>query len=47
MSAIDWLRILEGCRYCFRSLRMVVLMMAGLARTETRPADEQDTLAHS
>ena len=47
MSAIDWLRILEGCRHCFRSLRVVVLMMAGLFRTETRPAEEQDTPAHS
>jgi len=28
MSAIDWLRILDGFRYCFRTARMLVLTRA-------------------
>jgi hypothetical protein len=40
MSAIDWLRILDGFRYCFRTLRMVVLTLTSNARAETDTAEE-------
>ena len=40
MSAIDWLRILDGIRYCFRMLRMVVLTLASSARAEDDAAEE-------
>ena len=40
MSAIDWLRILDGFRYCFRWLRMVVLALTSNARPEADTAEE-------
>jgi len=36
MSAIDWLRILDGFRYCFRTFRMVVLTLAPQLRRKPR-----------
>jgi hypothetical protein len=41
MSAIDWLRILDGFRHCFRTLRMVVLTLASRARAEADTAEER------
>jgi hypothetical protein len=39
MSAIDWLRILDGFRHCFRVLRMVVLTLTSNARAEADGAE--------
>jgi len=40
MSAIDWLRIVDGFRHCFRTLRMVVLTLTANARAEADTAEE-------
>jgi hypothetical protein len=39
MSAIDWLRILDGFRHCFRVLRMAVLTLTSNARAEADGAE--------
>jgi hypothetical protein len=40
MSAIDWLRMLDGFRHCFRTFRMVVLTLISSARPEADTAEE-------
>ena len=49
MSAIDWLRILYGFRYCLRwSIAMVMVMFATKPLEKTsRPSTQREPLIHN